>query len=250
MATTGKSVSPASREKIDPLPIIAKSVRAQACYAGNCEMFESMNRTIEMLNHLFTTPVLRDIVELTPEQRAEICEHLLSLRAAELGESKANRGGWHSSGNLFAPEHRQFPAMRDAITRALFQYISEVFGYRGEIQLALAGWTVINRAGDYNVPHNHAANLLSGALYLSVPEGMKGGMINFQDPRLNLNAHETEGMRRLKVKPPWMSTRFSVQPSAGEIIVFPAWLNHWVEPFQCDQSDALRIVISFNSMVP
>lgn len=202
-----------------------------------------------MLNHLFTTPILRDIVELTPEQRAEIGEYLLSLRATAPGESKSNRGGWHSSGNLFGPEHRQFPAMRDAIMKALSRYIAEVFGHRGEFQLALAGWTVINRPGDHNVPHNHATNLLSGALYLNVPEGMTGGAINFQDPRFNLNAHETEGMRRLKMKPPWMSTRFSVQPGAGEIIVFPSWLNHWVEPFQCDQSDALRIVISFNCLV-
>lgn len=203
-----------------------------------------------MLDHIFTTPVLREPVELTPEQRAEICKYLLSLRAAAPGESKSNRGGWHSSGNLFAPEHRQFPAMRDAITKAIFGYIAEVFGHRGEIQIAFTGWTVINRAGDYNVPHSHAANLLSGALYLSVPEGMKGGAINFQDPRLNLTAHETDGMRRSKVKPPWMNTRFSVQPRAGEIIVFPAWLNHWVDPFQCDQPDAVRIVISFNSLVP
>jgi hypothetical protein len=69
-----------------------------------------------MLNHIFTTPVLRYMAELTPEQREEICEYLLSLRAAAPGESKANRGGWHSSGNLFAPGYRQFPAMRDAIT--------------------------------------------------------------------------------------------------------------------------------------
>lgn len=203
-----------------------------------------------MLNHIFTTPVLRNMAELTPEQRAEICEHLLTLRARAPGESKSNRGGWHSSGNLFAPEHRQFPAMRDAIAKALFQYIAEAFGHCEEMQLSLVGWTVINRAGDYNVPHNHATSLLSGALYLSVPDGMKGGAINFQDPRLNLNAHETEGMRRLKVRPPWMSTGFCMQPNAGEIIVFPAWLNHWVEPFQCDQADALRIVISFNGTVP
>jgi uncharacterized protein (TIGR02466 family) len=203
-----------------------------------------------MLNHIFTTPVMRDMARLTPEQRAEICEYLLSLRATMPGESLANRGGWHSSGNLFGPEYRQFPGMRDAITRALSQYFAEAFGYRREIPLAVSGWTVINRAGDYNVPHNHAANLLSGALYLSVPEGMRGGAINFQDPRLNLNANETEGMRRLQVKPPWMGTRFSVQPSAGEIIVFPSWLNHWVDSFQCDQPDAVRIVISFNSTVP
>jgi uncharacterized protein (TIGR02466 family) len=203
-----------------------------------------------MLNHVFTTPVLRDMTALTAEQRAEICEYLLSLRAAAPGESLANRGGWHSSGNLFASEYRQFPALHDAITKALFQYFVEVFGYHREVRLAVSGWTVINRAGDYNVPHNHAANLLSGALYLSVPEGMRGGAINFQDPRLNLNAHETEGMKRLQVKPPWMGTRYTVQPSAGEVIVFPSWLNHWVDAFQCDQADAVRIVISFNSMLP
>ena len=202
-----------------------------------------------MLTHIFTTPVLRDMVDLTPGQRAEICEHLLSLRAAGPGEQMSNRGGWHSSGNLFGPEHRQFPAMRGAVMKTLVQYIAEVFGHRGEIQLAVTGWTVVNRAGDYNLPHNHAANLLSGALYLRVPEGMSGGEIVFQDPRLNLNAHQTEGMRRLNVKPPWTSPRFGLQPSVGEIIVFPAWLNHWVEPFQCDQPDALRIVISFNCTV-
>ncbi|MEQ1862060.1 MAG: TIGR02466 family protein [Chthoniobacteraceae bacterium] len=203
-----------------------------------------------MLNHVFTTPVLRDSAGLSPELRAEIREHLLAQRAAAPGEAKSNRGGWHSGGNLFATDQRQFPEMRDAITKALFAYIAEIFGYRGEIQLALTGWSVINRAGDYNVPHNHAANLLSGALYLCVPAGMTGGAIVFQDPRLNLNAHETEGMRRLKVKPPWMSPTINVQPVEDEILIFPSWLNHWVEPFQCDEPEALRIVISFNSTVP
>lgn len=202
-----------------------------------------------MLNQVFTTPILRDRAELTPQQRAEICTYLLKLRDASPGEMKSNRGGWHSTGNLFAPEHTQFPAMRDAVTKALFQYIGEVFAYRGEIQLALTGWTVINRPGDYNVPHNHAANLLSGALYLSVPDGMKGGAIVFQDPRLNLNAHETEGMRRSKVKPPWLNPNLNVQPNEGDILVFPSWVNHWVEPFTCDDPDDLRIVVSFNTTV-
>lgn len=202
-----------------------------------------------MLNHAFTTPIWRDMTELTGEQRAEVCDYLIGLRDASPGETKSNRGGWHSTGNLFAPEHTQFPAMRDAVTKALFQYIGDVFGFRGEIALALTGWTIINRPGDYNVPHNHAANLLSGALYLRVPEGMKGGAIIFQDPRLNLNAHESEGMRRLNVQPPWMNPTISVQPTEGEILVFPSWINHWVEPYECDDPESLRIVVSFNTTV-
>lgn len=202
-----------------------------------------------MLNHVFTTPILRDQTELPAEVRAEVCSYLLGLRAASGGETKSNRGGWHSTGNLFAAEHRQFPALRDAITKVLFRYIGEVMNYRGEIQVALTGWTVINRPGDYNVPHNHAANLLSGALYLAVPADMEGGAICFQDPRLNLNAHETDGMRRLNLRPPWSMPTVQVAPKAGEILVFPSWVNHWVEPYRSADPDAVRIVVSFNATV-
>jgi uncharacterized protein (TIGR02466 family) len=202
-----------------------------------------------MLNHVFTTPVLRDTTTLTPEQLVEIRDYVLRLRETAEGDAKSNRGGWHSKGNLFAPEHQQFPGLRGAVTAAMFNYIAEVFGFRGEIQLALTGWTVINRQGDYNVPHNHAANLLSGALYIVVPEEMKNGNIVFQDPRLNLNAHETEGMRRVGLRAPWMNTNITVPPVAGEILVFPSWLNHYVEPFESPDPNAIRIVISFNATV-
>jgi uncharacterized protein (TIGR02466 family) len=202
-----------------------------------------------MLNHVFTTPVLRETTSLTSEQLAEVRDYVLKLRDTAEGESKSNRGGWHSKGNLFSPEHTQFPAVREAVTSAMFNYIGEVFGYRGEIQLALTGWTVVNRPGDYNVPHNHAANLLSGALYVLVPGDLKSGSIVFQDPRLNLNAHETEGMRRVGLRPPWMNTNINVPPIAGEILVFPSWLIHYVEPYESPDPAALRIVISFNATV-
>jgi uncharacterized protein (TIGR02466 family) len=202
-----------------------------------------------MISPLFTTPILREATALTPEQREEACRYFLELRSASAGEQKSNRGGWHSDGNLFAANYRQLPALREVVTKALFTYIGDVFGFRGEIQLALTGWTVINGPGAYNVPHNHAANLLSGALYLAVPPGMKGGSIVFQDPRLNLNAHETEGMRRQKVRAPWMNTSISVLPVAGEILIFPSWLNHWVEPYESDDPKSLRIVLSFNTTV-
>ncbi|MEK0449221.1 MAG: hypothetical protein RL088_1489 [Verrucomicrobiota bacterium] len=139
--------------------------------------------------------------------------------------------------------------MNEAVTKALFSYIADAFGYSGEIQIALTGWSIVNGPGDYNVIHNHAANLLSGALYISVPPDMEGGAIHFHDPRLNLNAHETEAMRKLGLRPPWSASSVSIQPVAGEILVFPSWLNHWVEPFHSASADSLRIVVSFNASV-
>lgn len=203
-----------------------------------------------MLSHIFTTPVLKENAVLEPETLTEIRDYLLQVRKQSPSEAKSNRGGWHSSGNLFdSAQYKTFPAMQEALTKRIFRYIAEVCGYRGEIQMSLTGWTVINHAGDYNAPHNHASNLLSGALYISVPEGMRGGDIVFQDPRLNLNAHETVAMRQLGVKPPWMSTHINVVPKAGDLIIFPSWLVHYVEPFQCDEPGAVRIVVSFNCSV-
>jgi len=200
-----------------------------------------------VLSHVFTTPILRENTELTAGQLAELRDYLLALRDRSPGEGKSNRGGWHSSGNLFTPEHRQFDFLRETITRALFSYVGEAFGYSGELQLAITGWAVINRAGDFNAPHDHAANLLSGALYIAVPEGMRGGAIVFQDPRLNLSAYQTDSMRRLKIVPPWHHTTISAAPAAGDVLVFPSWLLHFVEPFQCDDPEAERIVVSFNA---
>lgn len=202
-----------------------------------------------MLNHIFTTPILRNTAQLSAADLAEIGEYITGLRIKSPGETKSNRGGWHSHGNLFGPEHREFPALRNAVTDALFAYLGDAFGFSGEIQLAINGWSIVNRPGDYNVPHNHAANLLSGALYVAVPAGMKGGAIVFQDPRLNLNAHETEAMHHAEVKPPWQNTSISVVPAAGEILIFPSWLTHWVEPFECADPEAVRIVVSFNATV-
>ena len=202
-----------------------------------------------MLTEIFSTAILRDPSGLRPAQLDELAAYLLGLAADAHGDVKSNRGGWHSDGNLFSGNFRQFPAMRAAITRALLTYFSEVFHYAGEITLSLSGWTVINHAGDHNVVHNHAANLISGALYVAMPAQMHGGALVFQDPRLNLNGHETDAMRAHRLQPPWMSPIVNITPAAGEIVVFPSWLNHYVEPFTSDDPEAVRIVVSFNATV-
>ena len=202
-----------------------------------------------MIRHLFSTPVLREATGLRHAQLEEIASYLLNLAAAGPGEIKSNRGGWHSEGNLFSADFRQFPAMRAAVTRAMLNYLSEALGYAGELSLELSGWTVINRPGDHNVVHNHAGNLLTGALYIAIPESIRGGALVFQDPRLSLNSLETDAMRSLGVRPPWLSPIVNLTPAAGDIVIFPSWLNHYVEPFTSDDPGAVRIVISFNAAI-
>ena len=203
-----------------------------------------------MVSHVFTTPVGRSASGLGTDDLRVVLEDLRALRKRETGEQRSNRGGWHSSGNLFALQTGPaWQALQAAVTRALFDYIGAVFSYSGRLELALVAWAVINRPGHFNLMHNHASHLLSGALYLSVPEGMQGGEIYFQDPRLNLNAHETEAMRQIPLLPPWHTAGVSVTPAAGEILIFPSWLMHAVHPFTAEEPEAERAVLSFNATV-
>ena len=56
-------------------------------------------------------------------------------------------------------------------------------------------------------------------------------------------------MRRLGIQPPWHATVAAIQPESGGIVVFPSWLNHWVEPYESPENEALRIVVSFNATI-
>jgi hypothetical protein len=46
-----------------------------------------------------------------------------------------------------------------------------------------------------------------------------------------------------------MSTNITVPPVEGDILVFPSWLVHYVEPYQTPDPESIRIVISFNATV-
>ncbi|MDB6149411.1 MAG: hypothetical protein JWQ44_859 [Chthoniobacter sp.] len=202
-----------------------------------------------MVTHLFTTPIAHTTIAVPPADAEAACAYLLAQRKREEGESRSNRGGWHSKGNLFADENAPVGWLREAIVGAILEYAGAGLGLAGEFQFQLIGWAVINRAGDYNVPHNHSPNLISGACYLRVPQGMTGGEIVFLDPRLNLNASVPQALHERRQLPPWHQTSVPHVPALGDLLVFPSWLIHYVNAFTAPDPAEVRIVISFNATV-
>ena len=89
--------------------------------------------------------------------------------------------------------------------------------------------------------HIHPGNVLSGTVYVSMPEGAGG--IRFEDPCLGLKM----------AAPPLIDTpsqpnkRFIYQtPQAGEALMWESWLRHEVV---ANSSEEFRISISFNYAV-
>ncbi|WP_018148653.1 TIGR02466 family protein [Henriciella marina] len=134
------------------------------------------------------------------------------------------------------------PAFADLETHLLDlarQAASELGWDLEDRKIALdAIWINILGEGGHHSGHIHPGSILSGTLYVAVPEG--AGDIRFEDPRL----------ARMMAAPPLLDDvaenqrRFVyVTPKPGDILIWESWLRHEVMP---GKSDEPRISISFN----
>ena len=98
------------------------------------------------------------------------------------------------------------------------------------------GWINVNPPGAFNAPHDHSSFALSGVYYASVPPEGRGGAIEFLDPRANANACTIEGAA-------CFNRKFRIHPKPGNLLVFPSYLTHWVQP-NGDSTD--RVTVAFN----
>lgn len=86
--------------------------------------------------------------------------------------------------------------------------------------------------------HIHPLSVISGTVYLKTPPGCAA--IKFEDPRHGLFM----GRPPLKpTVPKEEQSHLSVQPKAGEVILFESWMRHEVPPHPASQP---RLSVSFN----
>ena len=103
-------------------------------------------------------------------------------------------------------------------------------------------WINYGYKGDYNPIHTHDA-LLSGCFYIYQDEGiMKEQENNFSGRDASSVPGMTHFVHDLNSHP-FNRFTYSNKFVAGEIIMFPSWLTHWVNPFQ---TDGERVTIAFN----
>lgn len=190
---------------------------------------------------LFATPLMRFRVEGHEALDLALLAEAGRMRAESEGVEKSNRGGWHSEGNIFDEPTGAVATLRaaavEAVERATRRVTTKVDP--GDFDLRLTAWMNINPSGGYNAPHTHPGAHWSGVYYVSQPavESGNSGMIEFLDPRSDL--------------PNWRMLRASafrlkkkIRPDAGEIVIFPSYLVHWVYPNETDEE---RMSIAFNA---
>jgi uncharacterized protein (TIGR02466 family) len=123
--------------------------------------------------------------------------------------------------------------LRRAVHAACAAALAEV-GRAGAFELQ--SWVNLHDRGGFNFLHMHEAALLSGSFYLTVPNG--SGALAFRDPRAGV----LHGV--IKGSVPNGHADIKLKPSTGLLVLFPSWMEHYVEPHESDEP---RICIAFNA---
>ncbi|MGH8216612.1 MAG: TIGR02466 family protein, partial [Rhodanobacteraceae bacterium] len=147
---------------------------------------------------------------------------------------RTNRNGWNSR-DMAVLEQPVFAPLRDAVRAGCASALREM-GI-SSTRFALQSWVNLHDRGGFNFLHVHEGCLLSGSFYLQVPPG--SGPFVFRDPRPGV----VHGYVKGAVPNGYSDIRLA--PEAGLLVLFPSWMEHFVEPHASDEP---RIAIAFNAV--
>jgi len=101
----------------------------------------------------------------------------------------------------------------------------------------ISAWFNDQKDNEYNPIHNHSG-ILSGVLYLKIPEYLPSRKRKDTDGTITFVANKQfENMTQ---------NSFSIFPKVGDIFLFPSSLLHQVYPFRTDDGKGIRRSMSFN----
>lgn len=152
----------------------------------------------------------------------------LQLSNANLTKNSCSvRNGWQSENNIY--DIPDFAKLADYVLKIIKTELlnKDVTPYISSM------WLNIHRQNGFNHVHVHSGGWYSGVFYLKCSEN--SGNITFTDPRpgaeMSFYHQQTRGQLH------------TIKPKVGDLILFPSWLPHLVEP-NCDTET--RISVSFN----
>jgi len=189
---------------------------------------------------LFPVPVMTWHWPEAADRKAEIIGAIRQRRDGDPGMKRTNRDGWHS--------HNDLPQWPEPAIQELVRWVGSCtqaasLEWRDGIDVSdfgpwrMTGWANVNPAGGYNVAHDHSQRNWhwSACFYVELGDISAenvGGALVFHERGTGLDIKSSEVRRSRRVV-----------PKEGQLILFPSWLYHSVEPHS---TEGERISIAFN----
>lgn len=177
------------------------------------------------------------------------CESLNTMLLAEIavhrhnspGVRRSNVNGWQSEKDLFHRTEPGFQALCRHIVSAVHvctETLAPGFDFN-QYKPQVEGWINLLDPAGLNAPHDHVGWVWSGSYYVRVPTGDTelSGSIEFLDNRTNIPTLRVGGAS-------CFTSKWSIMPRAGTLLIFPSYLRHWVHP---NNSKEARVTVAFNA---
>jgi uncharacterized protein (TIGR02466 family) len=192
---------------------------------------------------LFASPLTRMEIVGAEALNRQLLAEANALRAVSPGMNRSNWNGWHSDDDFFEREEPGFQLLKAHVLNALqvaTQHAAPDFNF-SRFGVEAEGWVNILGRGGLNTPHDHPGWTWSGCYYVAVPDledsADGSGAIEFFDVRTNARVLAVDGAD-------CFASKYRVPPRAGQLLIFPSYLRHWVYP---NPSEEERVSIAFNA---
>jgi len=196
---------------------------------------------------LFPTPVL--LVDVPDAERAngEWRRVLLERERSQPSQSHSTLGGRQSTWDVDRWAGAQALALL-ALARNIAQQATPARDGSAVTPVWRTNmWANINRSGHGNEFHSHPGAFWSGVYYVDdggiAADPSLGGELEFMDPRGPGPAMYAPQLAFAIPGGLSVGANETVQPRAGRLVMFPAWLLHQVRPYR---GTAARISVAFN----
>jgi uncharacterized protein (TIGR02466 family) len=199
------------------------------------------DQTRASMTMAFASPILHLPVPDAARLNETLIAEAHAIRDFSTGLHRSNRQGWHSDSDLMKRQEPGLTELMGIIRNAIHsatKTISPEFSFKDH-KMAADAWININPQYGYNVPHKHSGFMWSGCYYVTVPEADEesSGSIEFLSPLIVPGEYATLGAL-------CYADKITTRPKAGDMLLFPSYLTHWVVP---NSVDAERITIAFNA---
>ncbi len=205
--------------------------------SGNAARAEAQRRKLDSpdvrktLVPLFATPISNLKLDDAEALNAGLISEIHAAAADDEGLSRSNVGGWHSATDFLLGPGAAISELRERITarvKALCRTVARNPDDPAAADFDLEGWANVLSHGQYHSMHSHPNAAWSGVYYVTGNPGVDAdhpfsGKLELFDPRPGASLSYVEHTN--------LYGRFLVNPVAGQLVLFPGWLQHMVHPY-------------------
>ena len=190
-----------------------------------------------------TTPIIVDHLFPIPLYRTNRVVDLDSLETKDIDDI-IEAGMRRNFLNSFSKNTHIFDTklynLKNFCEKHIKTYVEELINPTEELDFYITqSWLNITKPGESHQPHWHSNSIISGVFYVSTVENDR---LYFYDPNYKTKRIIELGIKEYDV---WNSAQWSINISDNVLVLFPSWIDHFVEPNEKQTKD--RISLSFNT---